>query len=76
MFELKEGGRDVEDYASSGAAIELIETRNEFAKSLERVMEGLLPRGARSQGDQASSQSDRRMLRRRNRRTDRKRGRG
>ena len=46
VFELKDGGRDVEDYLSSGAASELIALRNEFVKSLEHVMKRLLPGGA------------------------------
>ena len=43
VFELKEGGRDVEDYLSGGGAIELIDARNDFARSLEHVMAQLLP---------------------------------
>ena len=43
VFELKEGGRDVEDYLSGGAAAELIDSRNEFVCSLEHVMAQLLP---------------------------------
>ena len=43
VFELKEGGRDVEDYLSGGAAADLIDARNDFARSLEHVMAQLLP---------------------------------
>lgn len=58
VFELKDGGRDVEDYLSGGAAAELIEVRNEFAKSLERVMERLLPGGSRRSADQMKAPED------------------
>ena len=47
VFELKDGGRDVEDYLGGGAAAELLASRNEFCTSLQHVMESLLPGGAR-----------------------------
>ena len=74
VFELKEGGRDVEDYLSSGSASELLDVRNEFAKSLENVMEHLLPTGSVRLADHASAEPDRRSARRRGRHSDRKRG--
>ena len=75
VFELKEGGRDVEDYLSSGAAGELFETRNEFAKSLEQVMVRLLPGGNHRAIERDPSEPERRPRRRRGRHADRKRGR-
>lgn len=68
VFELKDGGNDVEDFLSSGAASELIEMRNEFAESIEQVMAKLLPNGEALPASQASRgesgfQSGRRGLR-------------
>ena len=74
VFELKEGGRDVEDYLSSGSAYELIEERNEFAKSLEYVMERLLPAGT-NPAVPPDADAVRRAIRRRGRHSNRKRGR-
>lgn len=68
VFELKDGGRDVEDYLSGGAARELIETRNEFSRSLEKVMEHLLPGGAGAQAILGNPVEEKRALRRRPRR--------
>ena len=74
VFELKDGGRDVEDYLSGGAASELIDMRNEFARSLEQVMERLLPAGAIRPVEHQQPEPDRRAFRRRGRHADRKRG--
>ena len=45
VFELKDGGRDVEDYLSGGAVKELVDSRNEFCESLTAVLSKLLPDG-------------------------------
>ena len=45
VFELKDGGRDVEDYLSGGAVKELVDSRNEFSESLKPVLSKLLPDG-------------------------------
>lgn len=47
VFELKDGGRDVEDYLSAGAALDLVDSRNEFCESLKLVLSKLLPDGER-----------------------------
>ena len=74
VFELKEGGRDVEDYLSAGGAADLIEMKNEFAKSVENVVDHLLP----AKGDRPASRAfeieQRRLPRRRNRLISRKHG--
>lgn len=78
VYELKEGGRDVEDYLSGGAAGELLDMRNEFAKSLEYVMRRLLPGGAHAGAgadDRQGPDPERRALLCRGRHADRKRGR-
>ena len=75
LFELKDGGRDVEDYLSGGAARDLIEANNEFAKSLERVLERLLPGGARVTPEPEKGAGEKRAFRRRMRHAAAKRGR-
>ena len=75
VFELKEGGRDVEDYLSAGAASELIEVKNDFARSVERVMERLLPSGIRVLPESPSASDGRQGLLRRGRHLSGKRGR-
>ena len=68
VFELKDGGRAVEEYLSGGGAADLIEERNEFARSLEQVMERLLPGGiVEATALVASEPSRRRPLLRRGR---------
>ena len=74
VFELKEGGRDVEDYLSAGAAKELIEAKNEFTKSVERVMERLLPAGIRVLPENSTIADEKQGLRRRARHLSGKRG--
>ena len=74
LFELKDGGRDVEDYLSGGAARELVESRNEFAKSLERVLERLLPGGVRIAPELEKAPEEKRAFRRRMRHVAGKRG--
>lgn len=54
VFELKDGGRDVEDYLGGGVAAELLETRNDFCTSLEHVMAKLLPSLTGRDGDLAA----------------------
>ena len=75
VFELKEGGRDVEDYLSAGAASELIEVKNDFARSVERVMERLLPSGIRVLPENPSAPDGRQGLLRRGRHLSGRRGR-
>ncbi len=42
VAELRDGGRDVEDYLAAGAAAELLESGNELCTSLAQVLAGLL----------------------------------
>lgn len=42
VAELKDGGRDVEDYLAAGAAAELLESGNDLCTSLAQVLAGLL----------------------------------
>ena len=65
VFELRDGGRDVEDYLSSGAGADLLEMKNEFAKSLEQVMERLLPGGIIEADVRVVSEPSRPLRRRR-----------
>jgi len=74
VFELKDGGRDVEDYLSGGGARELIESRNEFVKSLERMLERLLPGGVRVVPGPEKAPDEKRPFRRRMRHAAGKRG--
>ena len=74
VYELKDGGRDVEDYLSAGAADNLIEMRNEFARSVENVVDCLLPAGDRRPAGFAAGAGERRPPRGRARRAPWKRG--
>ena len=74
VFELKEGGRDVEDYLSAGGAADLIEMKNEFAKSVENVMDHLLPAKDGHQAPRTFEIDQRRLPRRRGRLISRKHG--
>lgn len=74
MFELKDGGRDVEDYLGSGSASELIEARNDFCTSLTHVMGKVLP-GASERTEGLPEPSENRLgLRKLTGRASRKRG--
>jgi pilus assembly protein CpaE len=75
VFELRDGGRDVEDYLSSGSAADLLDLKNEFAKSLEHVMSRLLPSGLIEANVHALHEGPRRTFLGRERRVDRKHGR-
>ena len=43
VAELRDGGRDVEDYLAAGAVQELLESGNELCASLQHVLGGILP---------------------------------
>lgn len=73
VFELREGGRDVEDYLSSGAAADLLDSGNEFCASLQLVMARLLPGGADRAGVQKATTEETRPRSRRARHAGRKR---
>lgn len=74
VYELKDGGRDVEDYLSGGAAEELLQARNEFARSLEHVVEQILPQGSAALALKQPEREERRSARRRGRHMGKKRG--
>lgn len=74
VYELRDGGRDVEDYLGGGGAADLLETRNEFCASLEHVMKGLLPGAAQRIEIPEDSAEGRRAARRRGRHVGRKKG--
>lgn len=74
VFEIKDGGRDVEDYLGGGAAAELLETRNDFCTSLEHVVSSMLPGAAQRIEMPASTEDGRRASKRRGRHAGRKRG--
>lgn len=76
VFELKDGGRDVEDYLGAGASAELLETRNEFCTSLEYVMSRVLPSGSVFPDWNIAQEKPRVQQRKRGRHVGRKRGRG
>lgn len=73
VFELKDGGRDVEDCLSSGAVGELFDTGNEFAVSIDRTMSNLLPR--QSGNGKSVSLIDGKVSKHRGRRAGKRRGR-
>lgn len=74
VYEIKDGGRDVEDYLGGGAAPELLESRNDFCTSLEHVMRSLLPGAAQLIEMPEDSAEGRRASKRRGRHAGRKRG--
>lgn len=74
VFEIKDGGRDVEDYLGGGAPTELLETHNEFCTSLEYVMGRLLPGASQRVDERAVTTDGKRSPKRRGRHTGRKRG--
>lgn len=76
VFELKDGGRDVEEYLGGGAAAELLGSGNEFCTSLERALERIVPGLGQGAPAQGGADDDRRVQRRRGRHAGRKRGRG
>ena len=76
VFELKDGGRDVEDYLSAGAVTDLFESRNDFCISLEHVMSRMLPGSSGGTGNPPDSADDARPSKRRVRGVGRRRGRG
>lgn len=73
VFELKDGGSDVEDYLAGGAVAELFESRNDFCISLEHVMGQLLPRAVKGSDGSAEPDDTARLSKRRGR-SGRRRG--
>ena len=74
VYELKEGGRDVEDYLSGGAADELVQMKNEFSKSLEYVMDQMMPPSPGASDAREPEPAERRSIRRRGRHMGKRRG--
>lgn len=75
VFELRDGGRDVEDYLASGAVDDLLQTGNEFCVSVRQVMERLLPKAGSTTSSDATRSGDNSLAKRRGRHAGRKRGR-
>lgn len=75
VFELRDGGRDVEDYLGAGSASELVQSGNEFCESVRQVMARLLPQGVSLEMQDGEVARDKRASRRRGRHIGRKRGR-
>lgn len=75
VFELKDGGRDVEDYLGSGNGEDLLALRNDFCTSLERLLTQVLPGAKSRSASPLSAPEERRSFLRRTRHSDRKRGR-
>ena len=75
VFELRDGGRDVEDYLGGGAAADLMDSRNEFCTSLQHVMESLLPGAPRRSGDRIEPFDGKRSVKLFGRHASRTRGR-
>ena len=73
VFEIKDGGREVEDYLGAGGAVELLNSGNDFSESLRQMLERLLPNGDPSAHDGVFS-GDRRQVKRRAFHKGRKRG--
>lgn len=74
VAELRDGGRDVEDYLAAGAAVELLESGNELCTSLAQVLAGLLSGGDDSELQQAEQQKGRSSARRHGRHGAKRKG--
>ena len=74
VAELKDGGRDVEDYLAAGAATELLESGNELCSSLALVLAGMLSGGDELEFQQGDRQKVRPGSRRRGRHGTRRKG--
>ena len=75
VFELKDGGRDVEELLGVGAPNQLIDSRNDFCVSLVQMLIRLLPESAGSAQDSTPDQAGN-AGGRRNRHGGRRKGRG
>lgn len=75
VFELRDGGRDVEDFLGAGAAVDLLDSRNELCTSLEQVLTHLVPGAAQRLGNRQLESGEQRAFRRRGHRSGRKWGR-
>ena len=77
VLELKEGGRDVEDYLGAGAVQELVQSGNELCESMRQVLDRILPNlpEASSPDPGEDVKRARKASRKRPRRLGRKRGR-
>lgn len=75
VFELKDGGRDVEELLGVGAPNQLIDSRNDFCVSLVQMLIKLLPENAGSAQDSTPDQVGN-AGGRRNRHGGRRKGRG
>lgn len=74
VFELKDGGFEVEECLSGGAAEELARSNNDFATSVGYMMEVLLPRDSEDAFD-ASPRESGGLFKRRSRHSSKRRGR-
>ena len=70
VFELKDGGHEVEEFMGAGAAAELIEEKNDLCASLQHVLDQILPEppagrlSSRQARTQAARKQGRHLLRR------------
>ena len=64
VFELKDGGADVEELLGTGSPAELLKMRNEFCVSLEQLLAKVLPDGERRKDSFESSDAGREEKRR------------
>ena len=74
VAQLRDGGREVEEYLASGAALELIGTGNELCSSLRDVLAGLLPGLEAQVAKERPSQASRMPGRRRGRHVGKRKG--
>lgn len=75
VFELRDGGRDVEDCLSGGAIGDLVEMGNELYGSIDYIMGQLLPKGKGGFSAAVEQEEERRGFRRRGRHVNKRRGR-
>lgn len=75
VFELKDGGPEVEESLNGGAASDLVVSGNEFVKSVSVMMERILPGGDKNPKATQDAKVDVRSVRKRGRHAHRRRGR-
>ena len=74
VAELKEGGRDVEEYLAAGAALELMETGNDLYASIQALIGEMLPVGGAQVVERAPGERSMSLGKRRGRHASKRKG--
>lgn len=71
VFEIKDGGREVEEFLGVGAASELVASGNEFCLSLASVLARILPDGERNMGNLEAAHAENKSSKKRGKHANR-----